>query len=240
MPFSIQELKIEILKIFAAASTSGFHKFNLLGRQNQSGALESHLKITFEKKERALAAEAFGQLKKDRLIRSTTADLVDPENWCEITDVGRDALKHGLLDDLDKALSQIDPHLIEIRRGAWSALASSQPDSLRQAAHSGRELIDQVLKEDALDLDIKAQPGFKPDSSSKSGITRPMRLKFIMEKRKGSISKSDLAVAVKACDLVLVLDNKLMAQAHSRTVPAINDVKDALEASEMALKRILL
>ena len=47
----------------------------------------------------ALAARAFEELKKDGLIRSTMADLVDPENWCEITDAGRQALERGVLDD---------------------------------------------------------------------------------------------------------------------------------------------
>jgi len=240
MPLSIQELKLEILKLFAAASPHSVHKFNLLGRPYQRGGFEASLGITFEKNERALAAQAFEQLKKDGLIRSTLSDLVDPENWCEITDAGRDALKHGTLDDLDRVLMQINPHLVEIRRGAWSALASNQPDSLRQAAHSGRELIDQVLKEAAPDSAIKGQAGFKPDSGSKSGVTRPMRLKFIMAKYRGTISKSDIDVAEKSCDLVIAVDNKLMGQAHSRTAPEAKYVKDAIEASEMALKRILL
>lgn len=240
MSLSIQELELQILKLFSTASPHAGNKFNVLGRPYQPGGLEASLGITFEKGERALAAQAFEQLKRDGLIRSTLSDLVDPENWCEITEAGRDALKRGALDDLDGILSQINTHLVEIRRGAWSALASSQPDSLRQAAHSGRELIDQVLKEGAPDSAIKTGPDFKPEPTSQSGITRRMRLKFLMAKYKGSSSESDLIVAEKACDLVLALDDKLKAQAHSRIAPAVAEVRDALEASEIALKRILL
>jgi hypothetical protein len=240
MPPTLDDLKLTILKMFAAAPKGGLHKFNLLGREGQPGSLESNLGAIFTKDERALALQAYEQIKKDKLIRSTMADLVQPDNWCEITEAGQDALKRGVLDDLDDALSKITPHLIEIRRGAWAALASSQPDSLRQAAHSGRELIDQALKEGAPDVDIKSQSGFKPDTNSKSGITRSMRLKFLMKKDKGTVSRSDFAIAEKACELVIALDAKLTAQAHSRTAPSINDVNDVLEAAEMALKRILL
>ena len=233
-----EELKLEILKLFAA-SQSG-HKFNLLGRPYQIGGLERSLKISFDNDQRALAARAFEELKRDGLIRSTLSDLVDPENWCEITEAGRNALECGTLDDLDIALSKINPHLLEIRRGAWSAVASRQPDSLRQAAHSGRELIDQVLKDGAPDDTIKGEAGFQANTNSVSGITRRMRLRFLMQKFKGAVSDSDITVAEKACDLVIAVDNKLTAQAHARTAPALQDVKDVLNTAEVALRRILL
>ena len=212
----------------------------MLGRGDMRGGLETALGVSFDKDQRSLAARAFEELKKDGLIRSTLSDLVDPENWCEITDAGRDVLERGTLDDLDAALSSINPHLMDIRRGAWAALASDQPDSLRQAAHSGRELIDQVLKDGAPDAAIKGEPNFKPDPSSQSSITRRMRLRYLMQKNKGAISDSDLAVAEKACDLVMAVDAKLMAHAHSRSVPPRQDIKDALDVAEIALKRILL
>ena len=155
------------------------------------------------------------------------------------TDAGRNALQRGTLDDLDAALSAINPHLVEIRRGAWAALSSGQPDSLRQAAHSGRELIDQTLKGGASDAEVRAQPGFVPDSSSKSGVTRRMRLKLLMRKYKGSVSESDLRIVEKSCDVVEATDAKLMAHSHARTAPSRDDVKDALNTAEAALRRIL-
>jgi hypothetical protein len=239
MALTIHDLKMAILKLFAVAPVHGGHKFNLLGRGSLRGGLETALGITFTKDERALAAQAFEQLKKNGLIRSTLSDLVDPENWCEITVAGRQALERSVLDELDNAFTAINPHLVEIRRGAWAAVASNQPDSLRQAAHSGRELIDQVLKEGAPDTEIIAQSGFTPDPNSKSGITRRMRLKFLMQKQKGSVSDSDMAIVEASCDLVEAIDNKLKAHAHSRSAPTLNDVKDALTAAEGGLRRVL-
>src|SRR5687767_4415091 len=108
MPLIIQDLKLAILKLFAAAPRHGGNKFNLLGRPYQTGGLETSLGIKFDADQRGLAARAFDELKQEGLIRSTLADLADPENWCEITAAGRLALEGGTLDDLDAALSAIN------------------------------------------------------------------------------------------------------------------------------------
>lgn len=238
---TIKDLKLAILK--ALSGTSGgraINKFNLLGRPHQSGDLEALLQVRFEPRHRALANQAFEELKAGGLISPTFSDLADPENWVTITDAGQHAMEKGLQDDLDAALSAINPNLLEIRRGAWAALMSSNPDSVRQAAHSARELIDQVLKDGAPDEAVKAQPGYQADPSSRSGVTRRMRLKFIMRQRHATPSESDLSIAEKAMDLVLALTDTLSGAAHARDLPLIADVRDALTTVEMALKRILL
>jgi hypothetical protein len=53
-------------------------------------------------------------------------------------------------------------------------------------------------------------------------------------------SDADLDVAESACDLVEAIDRKLTAQAHGRSAPVPADVKDALDAAEIALRRILV
>lgn len=237
---SLQGLKIHILKAIAGAPPWGLHKFNLLGRGSLQGDLERQPGVTFGKDQRALAVQAFDQLRAANLIRPTYSDSSDPENWVEVTDSGRMALRKGVFDELDKALKAISPHLLDIRWGAWSALASGQPDSLRQAAHSGRELIDQVLKLGASDDEVKSEAGFVSDPSSKSGITRRQRLRLLMKRHRGAGSDSDLAIAEEACDLVLAIDEKLKAFAHSRSAPHPDDVRDSLEAAEIALRRILV
>lgn len=67
-----------------------------------------------------------------------------------------------------------------------------------------------------------------------------MRLMFLMQTHKSSVSDSDLIVVERACELVLAVDDKLKAQAHSRTAPAVAEVRDALVAAEIALRRILI
>ena len=238
---TLANLKLTILKCLAGTTaTQSANKFNLLGRPYQAGGLESFLGITFDAQQRALANRAFEELKAGGLLEPTLADLVSPEHWVAITEAGKTALQHGLLDDLDDALFGINPSLVEMRRGAWTTLSSKNADSVRQAAHSGREVINQVLQQGAPDSEIKAQPGFQPESSSKSGITRRMRLKHLMVKRRGRPSDSDLEVAEKAIELVIALTDRLSAAAHDRGTPAAEDIRDLLLTADVALRRILL
>ncbi len=184
--------------------------------------------------ERALAVRALDELRAADLIRPTYADLVDPENWVIITEKGKRALEKGGLDELDEALMLISPHLLELRRGAWSALDSSQPDSLRQAAHSARELIDQALKEGAPNEAVMADPEVK-GHNRKPEVTRKDRLNFLMRRFRGEASESDLRIADKTIELVLEINKKLIALAHARSSPQRSDVEDCVRLAESAL-----
>lgn len=190
--------------------------------------------------ERDKAYRAFDQMKQSGLLRPTRTDLTLPDNWVVITEAGLKALERGTLDDLDVALAKFDRRLIEVRQGAWSALNSGQPHSLAQAAHSARELIDQVLKHGAPDEEIEADPIFKTDPHSASGVTRRMRLRLLMRKYRSEVSDNDLGVAEAAADLVLAVDKKLMAEAHSRRENEYEVVRSSLLVAEAALKAILL
>lgn len=235
---SIRSLKFAILQCLASGRGAQ-HKFNLIGKGYSVSPLESAFDLQFDPAQRHLAVMAFNELEAAELIRPTYSDLSSPEEWVEITDAGREALRRRELDALDGALSAIAPHIVELRAGAWSAIASGRPDALRQAAHSGRELIDQVLKEGAPDEEIKAQAWFQPAKDSRSGVTRRHRLRYLMETRR-TLSDSDLEVADRACDLVVATDTRLKAIAHGREAVDRGDVKDALVAAEIALRRILI
>ncbi|MHC4093850.1 MAG: pPIWI-associating nuclease domain-containing protein [Planctomycetota bacterium] len=216
------------------------HKHNLLGRPYQQGDLENHLGTRFEQEDRALAGRAFDNLVRDGLVEPTYSDLADPDNWVRITDAGKVALERGALDDLDGALTTVAPNLVELRAGAWEAAYSARPDALRQSAHSGRELIDQTLKSLAPDNEVRQQPWFQADKGSRSGVTRRHRITLAMQKRRGESSSSDLKIVEKACELVLAVDDKLMAHSHTRNESSRRDVTDALKAAEIALRRVLL
>jgi hypothetical protein len=238
---SNSDLKLLILRVFAK-SRQALSKYGVLGKPYTPGELEMdwELNTTFSSDERNEARKALEELVAGDFIRPTMSDLMVPDDWLEITEKGRTALAHNALDELDEALLMIDSHLVEIRRGAWSALASNHPDSLRQAAHSGRELIDQTLKIGATNADITAQQGFVPDKSSKDGVTRRMRIRYLMVKHRGSVSDSDVEVAEKAADLVGAIDNKLTAASHARSSPMKQEVGDALTTAEIALRNVLV
>jgi Predicted pPIWI-associating nuclease len=233
-----RETKFAILEFLSKNGKA--HRFNMLGRPYQTGSLEHVLGAKFDQSDRALADRAFEALKHDGLIEPTYTDIADPENWVQITEAGKEALSRRTLDDLDGALYEIDPHLVDIRDGAWASAWSAQPDALRQAAHSGRGLIDQTLKAIAPDDEVRGQPNFKPDQTSKTGITRRHRIRLGMKKRKGVVSNSDAKITDKACELVICINDKLLAQAHARSKPVTQDVIDALQVAEIALRKVIV
>jgi hypothetical protein len=237
-PSTLREMEIAILTVLSKGANQ--HKSNLIGSRHQRGNLEASLDEAFTLEARQLADRAFDSQKAKSFIRPTYADLANPELWVEITDSGRDAFNRGVMDDLDVALAKISVHLIELRAGAWEAVSSNRSDSLRQAAHSGRELIDQTLKAGASDQIIMSAPGYVRDLTSKTGVTRRHRLKHLMSTAKVSTSESSLKIAEKGCDLVLAVDDRLMAMAHGRDMPLKQDIVDALLAAEIALRAVLL
>jgi hypothetical protein len=235
---NVVSLKFAILKCLAAVRHQ--QKYNLLGRSNARGNLERLLEVTFEPEQRRLADIAFQELENADLICPTYDDLISPGLWVAITNAGRSALDRRILDSLDEALSRISPALVELRAGAWAAVTSGRPDSLRQAAHSARELIDQMLKSGAPDEAVVAMQGFVADTSSRTGVTRRHRLRYLMNTYHGDVSDTQVKVVEEACDLVLAVDEQLKGMAHSRSVPALADVRDSLSAAEIALRRLLL
>ena len=61
-----------------------------------------------------------------------------------------------------------------------------------------------------------------------------------MIRNRGAVSDSDLKVVEQTCELALATDEKLKALAHSRAPVAVDDVRDALVAAEMALRKVLV
>jgi hypothetical protein len=234
------KIELEILRIIAHRSPQAVERSNLLGNATRPGELELTLGMNLTESERDRAYRAFDQMRESGALEPTRTDLTLPDNWVVITEAGRKALERGALDELDAALEKLDPHLIEVRRGMWSALDSDRPHSLAQAAHSARELIDQVLKAGAPDDKVRSAPYFEPDARSSSGITRRIRLKWLMREYRHEMSENDLAIAEAAADLVLAVDKKLMAEAHSRTGNDYEEVKIAIVAAETTLRAVLV
>jgi hypothetical protein len=211
----------------------------MIGRPYQSGTLEAKLGVKFTADDRQSADRAFEALKERGLIRPTYGDLVNPELWVELTESGRDALERQTLDDLDTVLLTMGARFIELRAGAWEPVNSGRADALRQAAHSMRELIDQVLKEAAPDVEVKALADYVPNKSSRSGVTRRQRMRLLMKKF-GTQSDSMLEIVEAACDLLSAVDATLIAASHARDTPSKQQVINALNAAEGALHAMLI
>jgi hypothetical protein len=199
------------------------HKWNIIGRSFQPGPLEQRLNTTFTPEDRALASAAFEQLKADGFVQPTFSDIADPENWVTITDLGKQFLKSGLRDAIDIHLAGIGEHLIELRAGMWDASSRTSPDAARQAAHSARELIDQVLKE-----------GAPPECK-----TRKERIRHLIRKHSTadkSFSFSDVEVVDAIAQLVVAEQTKAMGIAHGRGSSTAKDARTIVENTERMLR----
>ncbi len=236
--YSMERLKFSVLK--SLSNSSSQNKFNMLGRPDQGGSLESDLGMKFTDEERALAGIAIAQLKQSGHIQPTYKDITNPEDWLELTDKGQLALTQNALDELDVALSKIDPKLCELRHGATQSLLSGDPDAKRQASHSARELIRQVLEILAPSEEIKAHQEFQPSEHSKDGITRQMRIKFAIKKRRSGFSESDAEVIEATCKLIDSLYSKLSGEAHRDVRGQHGDIETLINLTETILKKLLL
>ena len=232
--FTPYQLKMALLRCFANYPDHQ-HRGNVLGRENSPGALERQLGVTFTADARAIAHRGLRQLEDDGLVRATWRDTMVPADWLEITPEGRAALERGTLDALDKALYQLDPTLLDTRHGAWAAVGSFHPDAMRQAAHSGRELIRQVLARTAPDDEVRRAVWYQPGAQ----ITRRNRVRLTMEKRQGRFSESTSRVIEAQCAVVDANYDRLSGLAHAEAPVLREHVTELLRAAESALKELL-
>jgi len=231
---------LALLRIYSRA-TRPLHIGNVLGAEHRSSELESELgcvKLTLE--ERAQAMRCARELQDLGLIVPTYSDLSNPEEWRVITTAGRDALDRGALDELDKVLHKLSPEFVTMRRGAWRAANSSAPDTLRQAAHSGRELVTQVLHIVSPDEEVRGRPWFRPNANKPHEVTRKNRYRDAIEKRGRGWSESDLDVALKASDLLEAQHVKLSANAHLHGPVGRQTIYDALSPVDLVLRVLLV
>lgn len=221
MPSS-RQLQKAILTLLNNERPRAQHKINLLGRSHQQGALEHAFGAAFTVEDRVQADQAFEDLKRNGYIRPTYGDLTDPENWVEITDQGVAFLARDLKDDVDMGLEAIAPHLVELRQGMWDAIGRTSPDAPRQAAHSARELVDQVLK-----------------SAPEECKTRKDRFRHLMRQRPGPVSATDIDILEANAELLEAEHNAMLKNAHLRGSPERRDVLASIHAAERILSVLL-
>lgn len=237
--FTDYDMMMALLRVYGRADRS-LHIGNVIGRPYQEGDLERemHEYGSFQIEERAQAMRCASELLEAGLLVPTYRDLSAPDQWIVITDAGRAALAHGAIDALDAALFALSPQFVDMRRGALRAANSTLPDTLRQAAHSGRELVSQVLKLVSSDEEVKKQHWYNP--SKPDLVSRRDRYKTAILKRGRGWSESDLQIALKAGDLMEAQHVKLSATAHTREPIDRNGVLDALTTVDMVLRMLLV
>jgi len=216
-------LQFFILEI-ATTYPNRFNKFNTLGKPYSPGDIERKIDRELTIPERNMAARAFDDLVARELLQSDYADMVSPENWVTLTDLGRRALQRRALDSLDEALQAISPKLVELRDGMWEGLASNRTNSLQQSANSARELIDQTLKTGA-PAELK---------------TRRERAKHIYRQKPAAFSESGFDLVDAEIDCLLKGQDQILAAAHTRGDLDRDKIERMLTRTEILLKDLLL
>lgn len=232
--FAPRELKLRLLQHFAGRQRSE-NRRNVLGGPGNTGPLEYQLGVEFTAHERSVAHRALRELEDAGLLRATLADAIAPYDWLEVTEAGRWAVERNALDALDEQLAVLGGNLLDVRQGAWAAAHSSQPDTVRQAAHSGRELIRLVLDAVAADEQVKRAAWFKGPE-----VHRRDRVKFAMERHQGRVSKSTLRVIEAQCAVVEAVYHRLSGLAHAEAPVLRPQVVALLQAAESALRDVLV
>jgi hypothetical protein len=233
-----RKMKLAILERVAASQNQRDAKSNLVGRSaTDRGNLERALNLTFSEEQRGAVYLLVQELGAAGYLQPSFGQMGGGEDWVALTDAGRRAIERHALDELDEALLAIREELVEVREGMWAAFHSGRADSLRQAAHSARELIRQVI--DALaPLDrVREATWFQRHEGSSSGVTRRQRVRLILEDH--GRGRGDEELVEGLCDQVDTNYGRLSGQAHADSQPASADVKDLLDLAEIALKRLL-
>jgi hypothetical protein len=234
-------MKLLILGRVAAQSNRRMAKSNIVGRtEHDPGDLERVKGWRLTDEQRGYIYQLIQDLCVAGFFRPSFGDLGGGENWCVLTEAGQQALERGVLDNLDGALKETDPALLERRQGAWAAYHSGRPDSLSQAAASARELLTQTLRTLAPNEAVQGKPWYQSHGGARNsgGVTRGHRIRFIIEARGPSDSRRELAEA--SCDLVERWNTVLSGQVHNGGAMSASDVKNAIEAVENTLRILLL
>jgi len=189
--------------------------------------------INFMHKFRELAPDyvKVGETNLQFLIRSASPAL--SMHTFRPTEVG--AHVEANLSDL---LNAIDPYFENKRNGAWVTFNGNSPDKIAQAAHSMREVLNQLLEKLAPDQNvIKASWYIEPTKGQK--VTRKMRVRHILSDESQPASKSAVNFIESLSNTADEMYGQLSKEAHKRGKNIESTAVIYLHACELVLLLIL-
>jgi hypothetical protein len=140
-------------------------------------------------------------------------------------------------DSLLAWLESVDPRLPRKYQGAWNAVGRRGPDWISQAANSGVELLDWVLRKLAPDQEVirwQVESGKFSDELSENGRPhRPLRVRYIAHSRSLPASSVDLLIKAVAGTL-----SDLQKLKHADDESMAASIRMALVALEYCLLMI--
>ncbi|MFV2045170.1 MAG: hypothetical protein ACC700_18290 [Anaerolineales bacterium] len=144
------------------------------------------------------------------------------------------------LEELAEMLVEYDAKFGSMLEGSEAALDQELPDHLSQAAHSMRDLFQQLLEHLAPNEAVEAQPWFKPTEGAPGGVSRRSRLRYLLygsgeSVDEGVIEQLDITAHAAKQSLDLCI-----ARAHDHD-PSLTDdeVRLAIDQARFSLAKVL-
>jgi hypothetical protein len=131
-------------------------------------------------------------------------------------------------------LKVVSPHLVDIYQNANENLDMVSVEPERSAAGLMREVVDQVLDILAKDEEIKSQAWFVPDKSSRSGVTRAHRLRYIAESK--TLDNKTEELIKENAGLFIITVKNLNKSFHKRKKLDAEESKSFFYQAETLLK----
>lgn len=138
-----------------------------------------------------------------------------------------------------RLLNSVDPLLEEMRLGAWLTFKGNNPDKIRQAAQSMREVLRQLLNKLAPDGDVRGASWYtEPTKDPK--VTRRMKVQYILSGDSGTGSKSTVDFIDSVATAWEMTYSRLSSEAHKAGRSIESTAETLLKACEIVIMLILL
>jgi len=143
---------------------------------------------------------------------------------------------------IDQELRDIsgNDEFVERRKGAWSSYFVGDSESRKQACHSMREILTQLLDEFAKEDDVKRTPWWAWDTNAPRGVSKRQKLRFFVYGEKDSFDEEKISQIEQLIDLAYKAHSDVIAMAHGRIALDADPCRAALETLEDAMSMLLL
>lgn len=142
--------------------------------------------------------------------------------------------------ELAEILNRYEPKYIHMLKGSETALRSTAMDNLSQAAHSMRDLFQQIIENLAPANAVKQQPWFKPTSNAPGGVSRMSRLRYILYGSGEMLDEREIERLNDAAERAKDSLDLAMARAHDHDPDLTEaEVELAIDHARFSLLQVL-
>lgn len=122
--------------------------------------------------------------------------------------------RQQILDELRVLLRPFDPKYLHMLEGSEAALQMESQDHLSQAAHSMRDLFQQLIEDLAPADAVKQQPWFEPTPGAPGGVSRMSRLRYISYGSGETFDEDEIKQLDEAAEGAKIALDLSIARAH--------------------------